>query len=206
VRFKARELGDFFAAWILLSVAFAIFFAGGGSQALRILQSGDFITPVIVSLFTAGIGFLFHELGHKYVAVRFGQKATFQAEYGMLFVALMSAVLGFIFAAPGAVHHRGMITERQHGIIALAGPATNVLLAVGFIPVFLYGGTFNNALLRFVGGRGLIINVFLAGFNLLPLGSLDGKVVFQWHKSVHVGLLISLLGCTVFLWINGIGI
>jgi Zn-dependent protease len=139
---------------------------------------------LVISLLTAGVAFLLHELAHKVVAVRFDQVAEFRADYGMLFVAIMGAIIGFIFAAPGAVYHRGRVSERELGLIAVAGPVTNLVLAAVFVPLYLVGTGSGLGLLALVGGRGIVINLFLAAFNMLPFGSLDGKTVFGWSKLV----------------------
>ncbi|ELZ98865.1 membrane metallopeptidase [Haloferax mucosum ATCC BAA-1512] len=189
VTFSSRELRDLVVAWLALGLAFAIFFAGGGNRALALLLNGSFGLALIVSLLTAGVGFLLHEVAHKVVAIRFDQIAEFRADYGMLGIAVMSALIGFIFAAPGAVYHRGMLTEREHGLIALAGPVTNLLLLVAFAPVYVVGLLGGSEVVQLVGARGLVINAFLAAFNMLPFGSLDGRTVKAWSTPVFGGVL-----------------
>ncbi|MFC6874724.1 zinc metalloprotease [Halobellus marinus] len=203
--FSSREIRDLAAAWIALGVAFALFFAGGGQRAVLGILEGGIVGPVLVSLLSAGVGFLFHEIAHKVVAVRFGQVAEFRADYGMLFLAVVSALAGFIFAAPGAVHHRGRLTAREHGLIALAGPATNAVLAAIFLPVFLIGTTVGAEFLALVGSRGLIINLFLAAFNMLPFGPLDGKTVLGWSKSVFVAFFVPAILLTAGAFVVGFG-
>jgi Zn-dependent protease len=188
--FSRREVRDLLVAWMILGVAFALFFAGGGAAGLRLLASGEFVVAVVVSLLTAGVGFLLHELAHKVVAVRFDQVAEFRADYGMLFVALMGALIGFIFAAPGAVYHQGRVTRRELGLIALAGPVTNLVLAAVFVPVLLAGASSGSPLATLVGSRGVVINLFLAAFNMLPFGPLDGKTVFGWSKLAFVAVFV----------------
>ncbi|MFB6195770.1 MAG: metalloprotease [Haloplanus sp.] len=206
LRFSSRELRDLAAAWVALGVAFAIFFAGGGSRAVSLLLGEGIVRPLLVSLVTAGFGFLLHELAHKVVAVRFGQVAEFRADYGMLFLAIMSALVGFLFAAPGAVHHRGGLTEREHGLIALAGPVTNGLLAAVFTPIYVAGLAAGSPLLALVGGRGVAINLFLAAFNLVPFGSLDGRTVLDWSTVVFVLAFVPAAAVTVFVvFVLGIG-
>jgi Zn-dependent protease len=198
LQFSSRELLDLLVAWLALGVAFMVFFAGGASGGLGLLSAGPgtLLTAFVVSLVTAGIGFLLHELGHKVSAVRFDNVAVFRADYGMLFVAVMSAFLGFLFAAPGAVHHRGPLTDRQHGLVALAGPAVNLALAVLFVPALVAGSLLNLELVTLVGGRGLAVNLFLAAFNLVPLGPLDGSTVLDWSKLVWVGLFLPTAAVT----------
>jgi len=206
LRFSSRELRDLAVAWVALGVAFAIFFAGGGSRAVSMLLNQGVVGPLLVSLVTAGLGFLLHELAHKVVAVRFDQIAEFRADYGMLFLAVMSALVGFLFAAPGAVHHRGRLTQREHGLIALAGPATNGVLAVVFAPVYVAGLIAGSPPLSLLGGRGVAINLFLAAFNLIPFGALDGRTVLDWSKGVFVLTFVPAAAIAIYVvFVLGIG-
>jgi len=199
LRFSSRELLDLLIAWVALGVAFMVFFAGGTPGALGLLDAGvgPLVVALVVSLVTAGIGFLFHELGHKVAAVSYDNIAVFRADYGMLFIAVMSAFLGFLFAAPGAVHHRGQLTDRQHGLVAMAGPAVNLALAVLFVPVLLAGSLVGSDLAALVGGRGLAVNLFLAAFNLVPLGPLDGSTVVDWSTVIWLVVFLPTAAITV---------
>ncbi|WP_436926094.1 metalloprotease [Halosimplex amylolyticum] len=194
--FSTRELRDLAVAWLALGVAFTIFIDRSiADAALRgAIMPSTLALALGVSLATVGVAFLLHELAHKVVAVRFGQVAAFQADYGMLFLAVMSALAGFLFAAPGAVVHRGRITARENGLIALAGPVTNIGLAAVFLPVMLFGP----GLLGLVGSRGVSINLLLAGFNMIPYGPLDGRKVFRWSKPVYVAVAVPSVLLAVF--------
>jgi Zn-dependent protease len=182
--FSQRELRDLAVAWVVLSAAFAVFLV-----RTRPVIPSDYAQIGILCAVTVGVGFMLHELAHKVVAVQFGQLAEFRADYSMLFLALMGAFAGFIFAAPGAVHHRGRITPRENGLIALAGPVTNLLLAAVFLPLALVPGGF----LQQVGGFGVFINVFLAAFNMIPFGPLDGRTVLTWSKLVFAAVFLPCL-------------
>jgi Zn-dependent protease len=206
ISFSTREIQDFVVAWVALGVAFAIFFTGGGIRGVASLFGAGLVGPLLVSLLTAGVGFLLHELGHKVAAVRFDQIAEFRADYGMLFLAIMSALVGFLFAAPGAVHHRGMLTEREHGLIALAGPAVNLALAVVFGPLFVVGILVSSPLVVELGAKGLAVNLFLAAFNLVPYGPLDGRTVLSWSKLVWVATFLPSAVVAIYVvFVLGIG-
>lgn len=190
IRFSRRELGDLLIAWVALGVAFTLFL---NPQLLTELLAGAvgvgaLARVLALSLLTVGAGFLLHELAHKVVAVRFGQVAAFRADYRMLGLAILVALAGFLFAAPGAVYHRGRITDRENGLIALAGPLTNVALAGLFVPLALAPG-FPGA----VGRMGVFVNVLLAAFNMLPFGPLDGRKVLAWNRLVF-GVVLATTG------------
>jgi len=201
--FAPGELRDITAAWLLLSLAFAFFMIRLSAYALlpnpASVPSVFLATVFGASLVTVGVGFLLHELAHKVVAVHFGQVAAFRADYGMLGLAVLGGLAGFIFAAPGAVHHRGYLTPREHGLIALAGPAVNVALAVAFLPLLLFGGFLGS-----VGQLGVTINGFLAGFNMIPFGPLDGATVRAWSTPVFaVSFVVCVgLGAAAYLFVG----
>ena len=189
IHFDRTELRDLGLAWLALALAFTLFL-----NPIRFTQG---ITPDYVaslaplfatSLVTVGTGFLLHELAHKVVAIRFGQIAAFRADYSMLGLAIASGIAGFLVAAPGAVYHRGRITERQNGIVAVAGPLTNAGLAVAFLAGFLLTGGFIEEICR----MGVLINIFLGVFNMIPFGPLDGRTVLDWSGPVFGAVLIPL--------------
>jgi len=158
-----------------------------------------FARVFVVSALTVGIGFLLHELAHKVVAVRFGQVASFKADYKMLALCIGAAFAGFLFAAPGAVYHRGRITERQSGLVSVAGPLTNVVLVAAFLPL-----AFLEGFLGQVGQLGVLVNAFLAAFNMIPFGPLDGKSVISWSKPVFGAVFVGsvLLSIAAFLFVG----
>ncbi len=204
LRFSTIELRDLALAWIALGVAFAVFL---NPRLVQALIRGGSVTPAalgrafFLAMLTVGVGFLLHELGHKVVAVRFGQVAEFRADYGMLGLAILAAMAGFLFAAPGAVHHRGRITARENGMIALAGPFVNVGLAAVFLALAVLGSGFAAE----VGGLGLIVNVFLAGFNMIPFGPLDGRTVLDWSLPVYLAAAAVTVGPGVVLLLGLFG-
>jgi Zn-dependent protease len=197
VDFSRTELRDLAVAWIVLGIAFTVVMNFRSVQALArggAVDVAGLAGTFALTLATVGLGFLCHELGHKVVAVRFGQVAEFRADYNMLVFALLGSLLGFVFAAPGAVHHRGRLSLREQGLIALAGPLVNVGLALGFALLLAVGGGLP---LLYVAAFGFFINVFLASFNMIPFGPLDGRTVLDWSLPVFLAVFVPTAAFTV---------
>lgn len=176
-------------AWAGTSLAFAIAMAGG-----RVFNS-FFLTLLLISAITCGIGFVLHELAHRLVARSYGAEAHFVAENTWLLVSVAVAFTGWFFAAPGAVWHTGVRTKQQSGIIALAGPATNLALALLFLLAMPLAGWqgFWIALVSI----GYHINAWLGLFNMIPFGPIDGKKVLDWNPVVF-GVTAAIAAVMVF--------
>lgn len=174
MKFSRVEIEHLLRAWVLVSLAFAILITGFSLTA-------TFAVAMLFSAITAGIGFLGHELMHKYVAQRYGCWAEFRANDFMLGLMVVLSFFGFIFAAPGGVFIANHVTLRKNGIISLAGPLTNIVFGVLFA-----GLTFILPVpLQPLGLYGMNINFWLGFFNLLPLPGIDGSKVLAWNKWVY---------------------
>lgn len=202
ITFYRDELIDLAIAWLALGLAFAFLLEPAPLQQM-LDGAGTFWRTFLLSMLTVGVGFLLHELAHKVVAIEFGQVAKFKADYGMLALAIASGLAGFFFAAPGAVYHRGRITLRQNGLVSVAGPVTNlVLAAVFFVPFLLFGGFIGE-----IAQMGVLVNVFLAAFNMIPFGPLDGRTVREWDTGVFALVFgVSIISLVGFLLLFGLGL
>lgn len=193
MKYGYREIRDLLFAGIILSFAFAILFSGDW----RGFYYSNFYALFGISFLTAGLGFLLHELGHKYAAGYYGLQTEFKAFYPMLGLSVLLSFFGLILAAPGAVFISGTMTKERNGKISLAGPAVNIALGIlFFIPLVaseLYAFKYSETL-RFLFSTGLSINAILALFNLIPVMPLDGAKILQWNgKSYAFTVLIALL-------------
>lgn len=182
MNFTKNEIKELAKAWIFISLAFAILFAGGLDGLLKF--NLNVLTLFLISAFTAGIAFLIHELMHKAVAQGYGYKAEFQAFDKMLWISLLMSLFGFLIAAPGAVViHAFHINKEKNGKISLAGPLVNIILAIIFLIPFFFIKT--TGILQMFIGSGFRINAFLALFNLIPIMPIDGAKILEWSKAVY---------------------
>ena len=67
------------------------------------------------------------------------------------------------------------------GKISIAGPLTNIV----FSAVFL-GLTFVSPPYSWIFAVGAFFNGYIAVFNLIPMGILDGYKIFNWNKTLWV--------------------
>ncbi|MBW3019640.1 hypothetical protein KY329_05680, partial [Candidatus Woesearchaeota archaeon] len=111
-----HEIKEIAKAWFAVSIMFAIAFGGGLSLAA--------LVGLPIFLVTAGLGFVVHELSHKYVAQKLKCWAEFRASNQMLLLGIIFSFFGFVLAAPGGVFIKG--GPRHSGKIAAAGPISNV--------------------------------------------------------------------------------
>jgi Zn-dependent protease len=172
------ELGDLIKAWLAISIAFGILLYGDGKPLSF---------SILIAAVTVGVGFLVHELAHRHFARKFRKHAEFRANNFMLFLAILMSFFGFVLAAPGAVIISGFVNRREGGIIASAGPAANLAIALIFLPLILIIPT--------IAYYGLMINAWLALFNLIPFLGFDGHRIFEWNKIAYflmLGLAIIL--------------
>jgi Zn-dependent protease len=194
IKTSKHELVDITKAWVVISLAFAFVFSGITLMGGNISQifSLQFLILFVISLFTAGLGFLLHELGHKVAAQKYGCQAEFRAFDQMLYLALgLAFLVGFIFAAPGAVMIAGRITHRENGIISLAGPAVNYVLALIFLGLMMFfgNGVIINPIWKMVFSVGFQINLWLGLFNLIPFGNFDGIKIFRWNPYIWTSMV-----------------
>lgn len=199
-KFTSSEVRDLIIAFIVISLCFAI--VQGGRNTDVILS----ILPIV--MIGVGAGFILHELGHKFVSMKYGYWAEFKLWPQGLIFALITSFFGFVFAAPGAVYtYANYMTDEINGKISIAGPIVNIILALIFLaiatavyPDALYSE--NIALIFIICATGYSINSFLAVFNLLPIGNLDGSKVLTWNVGIWlvtilIAGILTLLSMTI---------
>mgnify|MGYP001573847581 CR=1 FL=1 len=197
IKVEKLELRDIVLSAVALAIAFAIAF-NGGVQNIQTLA----VNAVIIAFVAVSLSFILHELAHRFLARRYGCYAEYKMWPHGLALALLLSLAGFVFAAPGAVmiHPRAdlwgasqALTKKRMGLIALAGPLTNLALAGIFFAALLA----NPLLYADVFSLAIYVNVWLALFNMIPLFIFDGKKVFDWNKRIWAVNFILILALFV---------
>lgn len=184
-----------------------------GSALIFIIGLINFYDP---QLFTIGYGwsmfmlagfymtaFLFHEFGHRQVAMHFGLQTKFRLlTFGIVLTVfgLISGLMGLLtnsnafpsLALPGAVVVLGLEKiDRKTGLCKAAGPLVNLVYgSILLIVSLLIPKTLSP--LNYFFGLAAYLNYMLGAFNMIPIGILDGQNIWKWKKKVYLGLMGSL--------------
>jgi Zn-dependent protease len=207
MRFSALEIRQIGIAILALTAAFALVLANGVAGLLGLSPLG--LAAVVGGSFLAVVtGFVFHELAHKALAQRYGCWAEFRYYPFGLLLALITAFVGFLLAAPGAVYISGHVTAEQNGRISLAGPMTNAAVgAAGLAGTALLlpvATSLPVALLVVILSIVAFVNLLLGAFNMIPFPPLDGSKVFAWNVGYGVAALAVILGLLALGVTNGL--
>lgn len=165
---------------------------------LHLLRTDPLMLIPFIGMFL--MAFTVHEFSHGWVAYRFGDdtakrmgRLTLNPIPHLDPVGTISLLIGFIgWGKPVPVNPYNLRRPRQDGVwIAAAGPISNMILAVG-ISLILAAipesaivslathselGELLFRLLAFGGFIGVLFNLVLAIFNLLPFFPLDGEKI-----------------------------
>jgi len=167
----AREVRDIVVAWLTLTVAFTILIAK--------LDPYMWIFALPISAVLVGVSFVGHEMAHRYVAIAEGNTARFVVWPMGLAIALITSLIGFLFAAPGYT-----MVSRLTLLSVASGPITNLSLSI----IALVASKLTGSWVLYSAAR---LNAWLALFNLIPLGGLDGAKIMRMNSGVWLGLFLS---------------
>lgn len=184
-KFSDREIKELAISIVVIAIVFGWNLEGGIPGP----------TVFIISMVVVGLAFSLHELAHKFTAQKYGCWAEYRMwEMGLIMAFFLVVLAGVLFIAPGAVYispgYLGL-TRYQNGIVSVAGAVTNLGLAIFFLMMGMMLGSI--PLFKIVANMGVFINAWLAFFNMLPFGPLDGKKVMEWNIGVWVGMIIAAL-------------
>lgn len=138
--------------------------------------------PLTLVFFTMSLtaSFFIHEIAHKVIAQRTGLWAEFRLTLIGAFLTLISIISPFFkIISPGAVMIAGLASKEKIGKISIAGPTTNIALSTIFSLAALITSEYTLIFLL-----AATFNAWIAVFNLIPFGILDGFKIFLWDKRI----------------------
>ncbi len=177
------------------------------------------MTFTLISIVILIISIILHEVAHGYMANWLGDPTARLAgrlslnpakhidPVGSIIVPILTSFAGFTFgwAKPVPYNPYNIRGNKRRGelLIALAGPASNLLIALIFGTLIRFGLVYE------LFGYIVIINIVLAIFNLIPLPPLDGsKILYffmparynRFRMQIEQYAPIFILIVVVFVW------
>ena len=162
------------------------------------------IWEIIKIIPAAVIGLTVHEFAHAYTAYKLGDD-TAKLEGRITLNPLkhidwlgffLIVVAGFGWAKPVTFNPDNLKKKhRDEILISIAGPLSNLLLAILFFAIarLIYGMNISNSGVAYLMIRWGIINISLFIFNLIPLPPLDGSHLYLTYlKDIHPKLMMKL--------------
>ena len=197
--FSQTEIQHLAIAYIVLVACFTIVLSTKfGGLMFGFISTELFIVMVPVSLIAVGLGFILHEIAHKFTAQHYGCWSEFRYdERGLMMGLFISVIIGFVWAAPGATWISGHVSRRENGIISLAGPATNMAISIAIIPIIFILPL--SVMTYYLILSGWII-AFLAVFNLIPISPLDGSKIWKWNPAIYILFFVGAIAILAFYW------
>jgi Zn-dependent protease len=192
-----------------ISIAAALIVAIGFSIGLYGKYFGGFnftwtwpLMAAFAAIMTGSV--LIHEMAHKITAQKHGLWAEFRLTTWGVVLTFVSVFLPFRMIAPGAMMISGSPNGDEIVKISIAGPATNLILSGGILGAAFAIAPSAQALASMLYFAAYI-NAFLATFNLIPFGILDGYKIFSFSKKIWVLAFIPsvLLAVLTFILISG---
>lgn len=178
------------------------------------------VLPILLIIIILVYSIILHEVSHGYVAYRLGDPtAKYEGRLtlnpiahidpiGTLIVPLLSfGIGGFLFgwAKPVPYNPYNLRNPRTGSVlIALAGPLTNILLALLFAFLYRLSSPIMPEIISSVLVYAVRINLVLAIFNFLPIPPLDGskllllKISFETYQALELYGFFLIL---VFIWL-----
>lgn len=177
------------------------------------LQTFILIAPVLLFSMVA------HEYAHGYAALKNGDSTAYQLgrltwnpikhidPFMTIILPTMTFLLGGVIfggAKPVPVNPRNFRNYKKGDIIvSLAGVTTNVVIAILCVPLFILvyfigraapALSSGAAILQLMLTYGILLNLILAAFNLIPIPPLDGSHVMKYLLPPAWGLAYQRFG------------
>lgn len=159
---------------------------------IQLILQQEYLAFILIA-FALIFSLTFHEFGHGKMASLIGDDTAERAGRLTLnpiphidpFGLLMVLLIGIGYAKPVPADPRKFNTRWGVLLVAAAGPAMNLLLAIVVINVYAIGlkldiALFQTAIANFFFTYLALINMLLMLFNLLPVGPLDGSYILPY--------------------------
>ncbi len=181
VNFSQKEVKHIaIAALLVVGIGFSIGLYGNFFGGFSLAWTWEVMAGFAVIMTSS---FLIHEIAHKIIAQKKGMWAEFRLTTWGAVLTFASVFLPFKMISPGAMMIGGSVPSGEDMVkISIAGPITNLIFSSALLGcAFTCHHSNSVAFMLFFAAY---INAFMAVFNLIPFGILDGYKIFSFNKKI----------------------
>ena len=187
------------AALLIIGIGFSIVLYNNYFSDNYFTSYGWGLTEMSVFAILLMASFLIHEMAHKVIAQRNGLWAEFRLTTWGAVITLISVFTPLRLISPGAVMIAGPAKKDEIGRISIAGPTINltislVSLAAAYVTRYVTPSVPYYVLFLWIAS----FNAFIAVFNLIPFGILDGYKIFSWNKAIWAVAFAASAALTIY--------
>ncbi len=201
--FSKKELQDILISVVTLSVALFLVIVRSSFKVNNVTIRLQWPLALAVGFLMTITAFLIHEMSHKFTAIHYGAWSEFRMWPMGLVLTIITGLIGFLFALPGAVYFASYRNPIREGKIAIAGPIANLVMGIVLLPVLLFA-SLNFEIFAAIFFL-VYINLWLGLFNLVPIPPLDGSKVFAWNKT-YWGIIFGIAAVLVIYFFITFGV
>ncbi len=206
-RFSATEIRHLLISTVLVILVSISLMGGpplgfieGFAKIVLFVSAGYWWYPVsIITIFIAS--FMIHEFSHKFMAQHYGLWSEFRMTTQGYYLSAIAILFSFPIFGTGVMYSSGTRSVKEDGMINVAGPLSNTVLASIFAGASLVmAGAFGGIAfpLGFVFMYVIQLNAILGLFNMIPIQPFDGATVLHWNKIVWVIVTAALATLLLF--------
>jgi Zn-dependent protease len=196
VYFSHKELKHIsVAAALVIGIGFSIGLYGnlwGGFSTKWTIDVMAIFAVIMTSSFLA------HEIAHKFMGQKSGLWAEFRLTTWGSVLTLVSVFLPFKMISPGAMMLSGQPNGDEIVKISVVGPVTNLIFSSALLGTAFALTSVVSVGYVFMLLFGAYINAFMAVFNLIPFGILDGYKIFSFNKKLWALAFVPSVILTLF--------
>jgi len=203
-RFSPREVFELAVTVIVLAFIF------GYNDKQEVFSISYWLFNFVKMIIIVAIAVVLHEVGHKLASLYVGMRSEYQMwptglligilftfiSNGKWYIVLPGGILLHHMAIQRLGHFRYGLNYFTQGMLAVAGPMANLILATFFKTLSLFG-----VFPEFFDTM-TFINLYYAVFTMLPLPRLDGIHLFFATRLIYVFFYGSLLGYIILYSFN----
>ncbi len=186
------------AALLIIGIGFSIVFYNNFFNNNYFTNLGWGWTEISLFAILLTLSFLIHEMAHKIIAQRSGLWAEFRLTTWGAVITLISVFTPLRLISPGAVMIAGPAKKDDVGKISIAGPTINLMISLAAVgAAYITTSLPYYVLFLWIAS----FNAFIAVFNLIPFGILDGFKIFSWNKKIWIISFAAAAALTVYTYL-----